>query len=526
MTRQWMEQVMPDGRKYLYNPDTGERVWDEAGDSGSTRTSAHNNTWVEMASQATGKKYFYNTLTKESVWELPASLSPDSTIESGNEKERGHREQVFMQLLAEKGVSLEWTWERTLKEIISHPDYRAIPTLAERKSLWERYAANLKSDSSHVLQQTMLKCQQELFLFLDTLEIPNNITFWDLKNSLLDFEEFVQIRNKYSLKDSDYAQLFTEWMAGTEDKREEDGREMRRHAKEFVHKHIGTLQLTALSRWSEHKDTLFANHQINEFLCEQILYPKDILYAFEDALDQAEEVKQPAAEGSRTVLNSLLTQVRKLLTQLVGVREDWLRIWNRLEQHALINDLILLLDTPSQILQIYWDVVEEHQKIYQRERPLIEELVRGYARPSNLANENAFADFCKRRQEISTFSSVTYYHELYSSPSGPLVEHNIQDTVKAEDPELQKKRLIELFKYSLKHNYEPPITLGSRWEDYASKIHASSEYQRLPDKSLASHYFEKYQKYIAKKALIGESNVADEAIEEGEVVSEVKRHRT
>ena len=201
MTRQWMEQVMPDGRKYLYNPDTGERVWDDASDT--RRGSSSQNTWVEMTSQATGKKYYYNTLTKESVWELPnnnkGTVTNDkplnSSADAGNEKEREHREQVFMRLLLEKNVGLDWTWERTLKEIISHPDYRAIPTLAERKALWETYIQDLKSTSTQVYLQMRQKCQKDFFAFLDSYDIPKDANYFDLKSSLLELSEFTQIRD-------------------------------------------------------------------------------------------------------------------------------------------------------------------------------------------------------------------------------------------------------------------------------------------------------------------------------------------
>jgi hypothetical protein len=91
------------------------------------------------------------------------------------------------------------------------------------------------------------------------------------------------------------------------------------------------------------------------------------------------------------------------------------------------------------------------------------------------------------------------------------------------------KRLIELYKYSLKHHYIPPIQLGSKWEEFAEKIVISAEYLGLPDKSLGRYYFEKYQKYLTKKnpiASVLEISKPDKPlinntddIEEGELVS-------
>ena len=92
----------------------------------------------------------------------------------------------------------------------------------------------------------------------------------------------------------------------------------------------------------------------------------------------------------------------------------------------------------------------------------------------------------------------------------------------------EAKRLIELYKYSLKHHYDPPIHLGSKWDDFVEKITRSPDFLGLPDKSLGRYYFDKYQKYLAKKSTVLPVDVKlggelvknnEDDVEEGELVS-------
>ncbi|CDH54776.1 predicted protein [Lichtheimia corymbifera JMRC:FSU:9682] len=48
-------------------------------------------------------------------------------------------EKAFVKLLRETGVRPDWTWEQTMREIITHPMYRALRTAAERKAAFHQY---------------------------------------------------------------------------------------------------------------------------------------------------------------------------------------------------------------------------------------------------------------------------------------------------------------------------------------------------------------------------------------------------
>lgn len=53
-----------------------------------------------------------------------------ATIEEG--------EKAFMHLLRKAGVDANWTWDQTMRAIITDPLYKALNTLAEKKAAWQK----------------------------------------------------------------------------------------------------------------------------------------------------------------------------------------------------------------------------------------------------------------------------------------------------------------------------------------------------------------------------------------------------
>jgi pre-mRNA-processing factor 40 len=47
-------------------------------------------------------------------------------------------EKAFMHLLRKAGVDANWTWDQTMRAIITDPLYKALNTLAEKKAAWQK----------------------------------------------------------------------------------------------------------------------------------------------------------------------------------------------------------------------------------------------------------------------------------------------------------------------------------------------------------------------------------------------------
>ena len=54
-----------------------------------------------------------------------------------------------MHLLRKAGVDADWSWDQTMRAIITDPLYKALNTLAEKKTAWQKVSVHVPgSDSS------------------------------------------------------------------------------------------------------------------------------------------------------------------------------------------------------------------------------------------------------------------------------------------------------------------------------------------------------------------------------------------
>lgn len=78
-------------------------------------------------------------------------------------------EEGFIGMLERKGVDMTWTWEKTMRETITDPYYKALKTLAERKSAFEKYLANLKQAETDAREKSLEKHRKDWTKALDRM---------------------------------------------------------------------------------------------------------------------------------------------------------------------------------------------------------------------------------------------------------------------------------------------------------------------------------------------------------------------
>ena len=113
-------------------------------------TSVTSSSWRELKTRE-GRVYFYNSVTQQTVWEMPQEYREylefiqkgGSSSRRASESEAG--DTAFWDILKERKVTSKWTWEEALRAIITHPNYKCIPTLQERKASFQRYCETMRT---------------------------------------------------------------------------------------------------------------------------------------------------------------------------------------------------------------------------------------------------------------------------------------------------------------------------------------------------------------------------------------------
>ena len=67
-----------------------------------------------------------------------ASLPDDPVIPHNGFATVEEGEKAFTHLLRKAGVDATWTWDQTMRAIITDPLYKALNTLAEKKNAWQK----------------------------------------------------------------------------------------------------------------------------------------------------------------------------------------------------------------------------------------------------------------------------------------------------------------------------------------------------------------------------------------------------
>mgnify|MGYP001597247324 FL=1 len=70
-------------------------------------------------------------------------------------------ERAFMDMLKRLNVTSEWTWERTMRETVMEPMYKALKTLAERKAAWEKFVGESVEREEEERKASLERCKKD-----------------------------------------------------------------------------------------------------------------------------------------------------------------------------------------------------------------------------------------------------------------------------------------------------------------------------------------------------------------------------
>lgn len=102
--------------------------------NGNTDTSATSNGIDLSVGAHTGGLPF----TPTSILPARPNLPDDPVIPHNGFQTVEEGEKAFIHLLRKAGVDAGWTWDMTMRAIITDPLYKALGTLAEKKAAWQK----------------------------------------------------------------------------------------------------------------------------------------------------------------------------------------------------------------------------------------------------------------------------------------------------------------------------------------------------------------------------------------------------
>lgn len=281
----------------------------------------------------------------------------------------GGGEEAFIQLLREKGIDSSWTWEQTMRQIITEPLYKALATLAERKAVFSKYV-RMKEEEVEKANRQKAKEIEPIARESIKEDIANGrILAW------LSYEGMLQrCSNKSAWKKlesiglkeaKDVWESIRKELREEERKRKNDLRE--RNRKVFMQL-LHSFEADVLTRWKDARQTVLES---DEWKADEKLRQIDLvdmIEVFDELIQSIEKEKTQEMKQSQKTQKRQDRQRREWFYKVLqeGKKDGWItarstfdEVYQRLKSEPQLQEM--LGQPGSTPLDFFFDVLDDLQ---------------------------------------------------------------------------------------------------------------------------------------------------------------------
>uniref|UniRef100_A0A672HQ58 Pre-mRNA-processing factor 40 homolog A n=1 Tax=Salarias fasciatus TaxID=181472 RepID=A0A672HQ58_SALFA len=522
----WTEHKSLDGKTYYYNTETKQSTWEKPDELKSPAEQMLSKCpWKEYKSD-TGKPYYYNSQTKESRWTKPKeledvegkvllsgdvapvsevphcallpSVARTNTVEhvvplysftsapvtyliyimnvevvkeerpelqkktyKWNTKEEA--KQAFKELLKEKGVSSNSSWEQAMKLIINDPRYSALPKLSEKKQAFNAYKVQTEKEEKEEARIKYKESKETFQRFLENHEKMTSTTRYKKAEQM-----FCELEVWSCVPERDRLEIYEDVLFYLAKKEKEQAKQLRKRNWEALKNILDNMaNVTYRTTWSEAQQYLLDNPTFAEDEELQNMDKEDALICFEEHIRALE--KEEEEEKQKTLLRERRRQrknreaFQKFLDELhdhgqLHSMSAWMEMYPTLSSDIrFANMLGQPGSTPLDLFKFY---VEDLKARYHDEKRIIKDILKdkGFLVEVN----TSFDDF---GSVISSDKRAT----TLDAGNIKLAFNSLLEKAEARDREREKeearkmKRKEAAFKNMLKQA-TPPLEPEATWE--------------------------------------------------------------
>lgn len=276
-----------------------------------------------------------------------------ATIEEG--------EKAFTHLLRKAGVDANWTWDQTMRAIITDPLYKSLNTLAEKKAAWQKYTEGLKAKEQEERDARLAKLRPALRNLL-----KGNPNVFHYSTFATADKLFAQHPTWQQGKlEAERRLIFEEYVSELKQREVQETRASRTKAISQVVSLFKELQVDVLTRWRQAHKMLLDSEAWQQDPDLQKLPTLDVLLAFEDysrvrerefddqmrrAQVEKTRKERKAREGFKELLQGLVESGE------IRARSKWKDVYPLFKTDE--RYLSILGNPGSNPLELFWDAVD------------------------------------------------------------------------------------------------------------------------------------------------------------------------
>ncbi|KAM1527173.1 hypothetical protein ACFXTI_016372 [Malus domestica] len=397
---------------------------------------------------------------------------------------------AFKSLLESANVQSDWTWEQTMREIITDKRYGALRTLGERKQAFNEYLGQRKKLENEERRMRQKKAREEFTKMLEESKELTSATRWSKAVSMFENDE----RFKAVERGRDREDLYESYIVELERKEKEKAAEDHKQNIVEYRKYLESCDFIKVnSQWRKVQDRLEDDERCLrlEKLARLLIFQDYI----RDLEKVEEEQKKLQKEQLRRVERKNRDEFRKLMEEHVA--DGTLTAKTLWRDYCMkVKDLppyeaVALNTSGSTPKELFDDVFEELEKQYHDDKARIKDAMK--SGKVTMASTLAFEEF-----------KVPILEDIGSPPISDinfkLVYEELLERAKEKEEKEAKKhqRLADDFNKRL-HTIKE-ITASSNWEDSKQLFEETQEYRSIGEDSVSREIFEEYITNLQERA--------------------------
>uniref|UniRef100_A0A8B9LG91 Pre-mRNA-processing factor 40 homolog A n=1 Tax=Astyanax mexicanus TaxID=7994 RepID=A0A8B9LG91_ASTMX len=308
---------------------------------------AQTDTAVAMAAVAEADATIATAAAEEQLSQMPmqgAEVSSDATMTSTEDTNDSSKEerpelvkkvykwntkeeakQAFKELLKEKGVSSNASWEQAMKLIINDPRYSALPKLSEKKQAFNAYKVQTEKEEKEEARIKYKESKETFQRFLENHEKMTSTTRYKKAEQMFGDQEVWSC-----VPERDRLEIYEDVLFYLAKKEKEQAKQLRKRNWEALKNILDNMaNVTYRTTWSEAQQYLLDNPTFAEDEELQNMDKEDALICFEEHIRALE--KEEEEEKQKTLLRERRRQRKS--------RESFQKFLDELHDHGQLHSM-------------------------------------------------------------------------------------------------------------------------------------------------------------------------------------------
>ncbi|XP_036311752.1 pre-mRNA-processing factor 40 homolog B isoform X11 [Pipistrellus kuhlii] len=391
---------------------------------------------------------------------------------------REKAKQAFKDLLRDKAVPSNASWEQAMKMVVTDPRYSALPKLSEKKQAFNAYKAQREKEEKEEARLRAKEAKQTLQHFLEQHERMTSTTRYRRAE-----QTFGELEVWAVVPERDRKEVYDDVLFFLAKKEKEQAKQLRRRNIQALKSILdGMSSVNFQTTWSQAQQYLMDNPSFAQDHQLQNMDKEDALICFEEhirALEREEEEERERARlrerrqqrKNREAFQTFLDELHE--TGQLHSMSTWMELYPAVSTDVrFANMLGQPGSTPLDLFKFY---VEDLKARFHDEKKIIKDILkdRGFCVEVNTAFED-FAhviSFDKRAAALDAGNIKLTFNSL-------LEKAEAREREREKEAARRLRRREAAFRSMLRQAV-PALELGTAWEEVRERFVCDSAFEQI-----------------------------------------------